>query len=289
MAITMENILSLKHWLRYQKAKRLFWDPSQIDLTQDKYQWSALTLPERKAAVRTCHFFLAGESVVASDLAPLLIALRTDPARNAECAYLVTQIMDEVLHVEFFTRWIQEVAGERATGQCISARHSQFFTRTLPTALDRLLTDPSDDAVIRAISTYHFITESVIAEAGYAGFAASFAERKLFPGLLDGIRLVRRDEARHIAFGIDMIRELARRSPALLAAFRDVTSTNAPIAIGMFRDYFDPFGATSPFGLIRSQTVSYAIAHYSKRLADVTEYAPSASAPVQAPAIPIMA
>mgnify|MGYP001801611401 FL=1 len=83
----------------------------------------------------------------------------------------------------------------------------------LPTNLDAVLTDESDEALVRAITTYHVVIEGMLAESGYHGFYRSFEANEILPGLVKGIRHIQRDEARHIAFGLDLLRAAFQRSP----------------------------------------------------------------------------
>ena len=49
----------------YEKAKRLgIWNPSDIDLTQDKVDWQNLAPPEQDLLLRLTAMFQAGEEAV---------------------------------------------------------------------------------------------------------------------------------------------------------------------------------------------------------------------------------
>ena len=54
---------------------------------------------------------------------------------------------------------------------------------------------------VRALTTYMLVCEGAIAETAYYAFAKAFdvTAQRLLPGLLDGLSLIKRDEARHVA------------------------------------------------------------------------------------------
>ncbi len=256
------------HWARYHKAKKLAWDPQAIDLDQDHRDWAALNEEERDATIRACALFLGGEEAVASDLAPLLVALRRREGQDAACAFLASQIWEETKHAEFFRRWLAEIAGDVDLDAYTGPSHTELFDRVLPDRLDTVLTDASDEALVRAVTTYHLFVEGTLAETGYHGFYEIFERRGILPGLVEGIRLVQRDEARHVAFGIDMLREAFEQDGDL----RDVLEVEAemlfPLVVGVLGDYFAPYGGEQdPFGLTATELLMFASAQFGKRQA----------------------
>jgi ribonucleoside-diphosphate reductase beta chain len=256
------------HWMRYHKAKKLAWDPQAIGLSQDRRDWDALDDDRRDATVRACALFLGGEEAVASDLAPMLIALRRRPGQEAACAFLAAQIWEETKHAEFFRRWIDGVAGDVDLSAHTGPSHRRLFEEVLPATLDDLLTDDSDEALVRALTTYHLFIEGTLAETGYHGFYSIFERRGIMPGLVEGIRLVQRDEARHIAFGIDVLREAFERGPGLRDVMDEVAETLFPLVVGTLADYFAPYGGEeNPFGLTATEMLTFASSQLAKRQA----------------------
>ena len=256
------------HWTRYHKAKKLAWDPQDIDLDQDLRDWDALDDERRDATIRACAMFLGGEEAVASDLAPMLIALRKRPGQEAACAFLASQIWEETKHAEFFRRWLGTVAGDVDAGAYDGPSSTALFDVHLPRALDTLLTDDSDEALVRAVTTYHVFIEGMLAETGYHGFYSIFESRGIMPGLVEGIRLVQRDEARHVAFGIDLLREAFERDAALRDVMEDEAETLFPLVVGTLEDYFAPYGGEqNPFGLTATEMLTYASSQLGKRQA----------------------
>ena len=255
------------HRRRYQKAKSLSWDPAAFDLDQDKADWAAFSDEERDAALRACALFLGGEEAVAGDLAPLMVALRKRPGNEAACAFLASQLWEEAKHAEFFERWITEVAGAPDLTPYASEPHAALFEIRLPEALDRLLADHSDEALVRAVATYHVLIEGTLAEAGYHGFYTCFKQRDVLPGLVAGIEHVQRDEARHIAFGIDLLRERFAQNPALAGILEEEAEDIFDLVVGILADYFAPYGgAENPFGLRADDIMLFAGNQLGKRM-----------------------
>ena len=56
---------------QYHMAKRLLWDPQDLDFAQDKRDWQGMDAREHDIVRRGLSLFLAGETYVTHDLAPL--------------------------------------------------------------------------------------------------------------------------------------------------------------------------------------------------------------------------
>jgi ribonucleoside-diphosphate reductase beta chain len=267
------------HWIRYQKAKRLGWDPQDVILIADRRDWEALTDDERDATARACAMFLGGEEAVAGELAPMLVALRRRRDQDSACAFLASQIWEETKHAEFFRRWLDDVTGSPDLESYTGASHAALFEDVLPRRLDALLTDASDEALVRAVTTYHIFIEGALAETGYHGFYSIFESRGTMPGLVEGIRLVQRDEARHIAFGIDLLRECFARDPALRDVMEEEAETLLPLVVGTLADYFAPYGGeANPFGLTATEMLTFASSQMAKRQHALERSEPEADA-----------
>lgn len=206
----------------YHKAKQLLWDPRDIDCDQDRRDWATMPERERDLILRAGALFLAGEEAVAHDLAPLLIAVRRDGGHIEDEFFLTTQIFEEAKHMEFFDRWFDEVTGGAIDlTDYLGPNYGPLFYEVLPAALNRLLTDSCPAAQVDASVVYHMIIEGVLAETGYHGFYQALSDRNLLPGLVRGIELVQRDEARHIAFGVYFLQRHVRANPALWTQIED--------------------------------------------------------------------
>ena len=197
----------------FQKAKRLgTWDPQAIDLSRDGPDWAGFDEVERDFLLRTLALFQAGEEGVTIDLLPLIMAV-AEEGRIEEEIFLTSFLWEEAKHVEFFRRWLDEVAlAPKDLERYLTPSYSELFLVELPGALGALKTDRSVEAKIRAAVTYNMIIEGVLAETGYAGFRNSLESTHKLPGLLDAIRLIARDESRHIRYGVFLIDRLVNES-----------------------------------------------------------------------------
>src|SRR5438105_15032201 len=147
----------------FQKAKRLgTWDPQALDLSRDAADWNGFTDLERDFLLRTLVLFQAGEEGVTSDLLPLIMAIAAE-GRLEEEIYLTSFLWEQAKHVEFFRRWLDQVA--LATGDLagfLTPSYSHLFLLALPSALQASQPDRSGEAQIPAWVTYNMILEGVL-------------------------------------------------------------------------------------------------------------------------------
>ncbi len=220
----------------YVKAKRLFWDPENIDLSEDVRQWPELSEEVQLGTLRLIAGFYRGEIAVTEDLSPLLFAVRKEGGHLEDEIFLCTQLFEEAKHTEFFDRWLNTVVpGVDLNEVAPVGPHYQFvFYEELPRTLHQLYTDQSRRAQLEAVATYHLMVEGVAAEAGYATAYLSLKERGLLPGLVKGFELIQRDEARHIAFGHYLAERIIRDDPDLLPVAKAQMRKLFPHILGLF-------------------------------------------------------
>ncbi len=248
----------------YHKAKQLVWDPRDIDLAQDARDWQRMGEREQDIILRLSAQFLGGEVAVTHDLAPLLIAIRQQGGLLEEEMFLTTQLFEESRHVEWFARWHQALGVPALPG--LSAPYHRLFQDELPSALGRLLNDPSPTAQVEAIATYHLIIEGVLAETGYRGYVRALRDHGLMPGTVRGIELVQRDEARHIAYGLYALERLLRSDPTLRDLLMARLNALLPLAFDILSETFAPYGDAIPFGLDPAEFITYAGEQFDHRL-----------------------
>ena len=81
-----------------------------------------------------------------------------------------------------------------------------------------LLTDQSPATQVKASITYNLIIEGVLAETGYHAYVQAALDRNnIMPGLKHGIGLLKRDEFRHLAYGVFLISRLVAQDHSTLA------------------------------------------------------------------------
>jgi ribonucleoside-diphosphate reductase beta chain len=250
----------------YHKAKRLMWDPQDLDFTQDGKDWSGMSDAERALIRRAVALFGGGETAVTNDLAPLLIALKREGGHLEEEMFLTTQLFEEAKHVEFFDAFTRHVIGVASDPLALGGEHYRQLFAELAAALDALLTDSSRAAQARAVASYHMIIEGVLAETGYYGFFQALRTRNLMPGLTQGLEYVQRDEARHVAFGLYLLTRIVNDDPALWRVIEAQLNRLLPLAQGVYLEVLGEFLPDIPFGLDLNDIVGYAGRQYLARV-----------------------
>jgi ribonucleoside-diphosphate reductase beta chain len=218
----------------FQKSKRLgVWDPAAINLEQDKRDWHGMDEQHRDGLIGLGIAFLAGEEAVTLDIMPLVNHVAR-AGRIEEEIYLTSFLWEEAKHVEFFRRWFDAVPGvTEDLNQYLGPAYKTIFYEELPTAMARLWTDDSREALAEALVTYNMIVEGVLAETGYYSYARQLEISGHMPGLQEGLRYIRRDESRHIRFGVYMLQVLLNEDPGVWGTVEARMGRLIPLAIAL--------------------------------------------------------
>jgi ribonucleoside-diphosphate reductase beta chain len=251
----------------YQKAKRLgVWDPAAIDFAQDRSDWESLDELQRETILSLTSLFVAGEEAVTLDLLPLVLAVARE-GRIEEELYLTTFLFEEGKHTELFSRFLHEVAGGPTDLDRFHVpSYRKLFYEELPAAMERVLSDSSPEALARASVTYNMIVEGVLAETGYHSYHESLAANGLLPALCAALVDVKRDESRHIAYGVYLLSRLVAEDAALWDVIDERMQELFPYALGVVAETFDRYeDGITPFGLELSTFTGYATAQFGKR------------------------
>ena len=252
----------------FQKAKKLgIWDPQAIDFTNDRPDWESFDDTERDFLLRTLTLFQAGEEGVTTDLLPLIMAV-AEEGRLEEEIYLTSFLWEEAKHVEFFRRWLDEVAHATYDLESyLTPSYRQLFLHDLPQSLGALKTDRTIEAQIRASVTYNMIIEGVLAETGYHGFRQSLEDSGKLPGLLEGIRYTARDESRHIRYGVFLLDRLINESSHGWEVMNQRMNELLGSALGVVSEFWEHYDDEhGPFGQRMETYVEYASTQFDKRL-----------------------
>lgn len=253
----------------WHKAKKLgIWNPRDIDFSQDIVDWQAMSERQRTGIARQSALFLAGEESVTLDLLPLLMVIARE-GRIEEEMYLTSFLWEEAKHVEGFRRFFDEVAQDHSDlSHYHGPNYRRIFCEELPNAMNRLLTDASPVAQVRASVTYNLIVEGVLAETGYYGYTRELTEQGKMPGMQQLVGLVKRDESRHIAFAIYFLsRLMAEHGDVVWEALQERMNELLPLTLGVVNDSYDAWGDDPPpFDLPREEVLAYATTQFQKRL-----------------------
>lgn len=253
----------------WHKAKQLgVWNPQDIDFSQDVLDWQGLNERQREALARQSALFLAGEESVTLDLLPLLMTVARE-GRLEEEIYLTSFLWEEAKHVEGFRRFFDEVAQDHTDlSRYHGPNYRRIFHEELPEAMNRLLTDASPVAQVRASATYNMIVEGVLAETGYYGYSRTLTENHLLPGMQQFVGLLKRDESRHIAFAVYFLsRLMAEHGDIVWEAFQQRMNELLPLTLGVVNDSYDANEDEElPFDVSRDDVLAYAMTQYQKRV-----------------------
>ena len=250
----------------FEKAKRLgIWNPSLLDFSQDVRDWQKLTDVERDLILRLTALFQAGEEAVTLDLLPLIGAIASEN-RIEEELFLTTFLWEEAKHTDFFSRFLSEVAGwEGDLSHYHTASYHAIFYQALPAAMGRLITDRSPAAQAEASLTYNMIVEGVLAETGYHAFFSMLERNNVMPGTREGIRLLKQDESRHIAYGVYLLARLIAEDDSLWNVIEERMNELVINAMGVIDEAFQCYDVV-PFGLSHDEFLNYALGQFQKRL-----------------------
>jgi len=210
----------------YSLAKRYgCWDPESIPVSEDRPHWASLDPAEREQFIKVCALFYVGEASVSETL-PWFFLSVLDPDRRM---FLASQIYDEVKHAEFFNRYFEQAFNAANPAAYITPTYRRILVDDLKLRgeeLGRALCNQDQDRVglasVLFAAKYFGIIEGVLAVTGYDALEDLAAKTSCFPRLLEGIRLIRADEGRHIAHGMGFIRETICNNPEYVAPVRQL-------------------------------------------------------------------
>ncbi len=249
----------------YNIAKSLgVWDPARIDLTEDKGNWQLLNSEQREQLIKVCALFYEGEVSVSDTLAWFMLAMPDLDRRM----FLSTQIFEEVKHAEFFERYFQEVCGNVNTAAYLVPEYKGVLLdklRQRGEEIGQALTSGNGDLGLKLVlfgAHYMGVVEGVMALTGYEFFEDLLAKTGMFPRLLEGIKLIRSDEGRHLVHGMDYIREELQQHPEYAGPVRELFMSEAAQIPRRTDFIFTP----NPLGLDRDRLQALSYSHHAQRM-----------------------
>lgn len=251
----------------WHKAKRLgVWNPADIDFAQDVADWQNLSPKERDLLLRLTGMFVAGEESVTLDLLPLIMTIARE-GRLEEEMFLTTFLWEEAKHVDFFANgFLKHIAPDAGDlSHYHTPAYRSLFYDELPQAMHALSTDSSPTAQARASVTYNMIVEGVLAETGYEAYFAALERNNLMPGVRQGILYLKRDESRHIAYGVYLLSRLIAADPQIWPVIEQRMNQLMPIAMQIITEIFAAYDEM-PFGLTFEEFSNIAMTNFGRRL-----------------------
>lgn len=251
----------------WHKAKKLgIWDPRDIDFSQDRRDWLCLAHDEKDILLRLTSQFQAGEEAVTLDLLPLIGVIAAE-GRLEEEMYLTSFLWEEAKHVEAFRRFLDEVAEETSDlSHYHSPAYRYIFYEALPSSLARLRTDASPHAQADAAVTYNLIVEGVLAETGYHAYYEVLRRNGILPGMQRVIDHLKRDESRHLAYGVFLLSRLMAEhgepvAHAIEQRMDQLLEPASQVVLEAFASY-----PVVPFGLKVDDFLHFATTQFLRRL-----------------------
>lgn len=216
------------HWERTQ------WSVGALDFSTDAESFAALPPETQRGVVWIFAHRFHAEFNVARLLAPFLEAA---PGWELQLL-LATQVADEHRHLQAVLRIYEEVFGVDGGFEGVrelADRNKDPVAESLYEALEARIFDlkrsPDEDTFLRAVFSYHVVGEGVVARTAQNLAVGQYERLGDFPGLIEGQRLVARDEARHIGIGISYARRrMADDGPRTRAAIDDCLEEFAQLA-----------------------------------------------------------
>ncbi len=258
------DMLPMRLW---RKAKKYgVWDPEAIDYRQDRHDWLQLNDLERDVLLRLTGMFVAGEESVTLDLLPLIMTMAKE-GRLEEEMFLTTFLWEEAKHVDFFANGFLAQVSQHVGDltRYHTSAYRQLFYQELPQTLHALTNDASPRAQARASVTYNMIVEGVLAETGYEAYFTALDRTNIMPGVRQGIQYLKRDESRHIAYGVFLLSRLIAEDAEIWDVVEHRMNELFPLAIDIIGEIFAAY-PTMPFGLTLDEFAGIAVHNFGRRM-----------------------
>ena len=250
----------------FQKSKKLgIWNPSDIEFEKDREDWRSLNETEQTVLLHLTSLFMAGEEAVTLDLLPLIRTVAME-GRIEDEIYLSSFLWEEAKHTEFFSLFTRHVLPfQPDLKQFHGPSYKKIFYDLLPSSLQKLDDDPSSENQLRASFTYNMLVEGTLAETGYVAYYQMLEENDLLPGMRKGIGLLKKDESRHIAFGLYFLQRILTENPHLQNILEDEMPDAIEDVIQLINELFEPYDPM-PFGLEKEWFIEYAGKQFQARM-----------------------
>jgi len=251
----------------FVKGNAKYWNPADIDFTQDAEDWQTLTDEERRSSTYLCAQFIAGEEAVTEDIQPFMKAMAAE-GRFGDEMYLTQFCFEEAKHTEVFRRWMDAVGLTDDLTSYVSENphYRTLFYEELPESLAILERDPSPLNQVRASVTYNHVIEGSLALTGYYAWQKVCTTRGILPGMQRLVKHIGDDERRHMAWGTFTCRRHIAADDSLFDAVQQRMGELLPHALGMIQWVQDQFEEPRPFDNDPQEFLDYAADRAQRRL-----------------------
>jgi len=210
----------------YRRWEESQWSPFDVDLSQDRADWNGMNDGDRGLVYWILSSLMVAEERITTKFSGLVGAYGTEE----EATFLATQQVDEARHMQFYSRFQDEVVAEPATvaehveraRRELSPAFRKIFDQALAQAHEKLVAEPKNlQAKVRFVTLYHLILESTLGLTTFR-FVTDFLEREsLLSGFVNGYSKIHHDETRHIGYGVWFLRETVRDDLGAADVVRD--------------------------------------------------------------------
>ncbi|RZQ61821.1 R2-like ligand-binding oxidase [Amycolatopsis suaedae] len=251
----------------FVKGNAKFWNPADIDFSQDAADWRDLDDEERRSATYLCAQFIAGEEAVTEDIQPFMKAMSAT-GRFGDEMYLSQFCFEEAKHTEVFRRWMDAVGLTEDLHPYVADNpyYRKLFYEELPDSLGVLAEDPSPLNQVRASVTYNHVIEGSLALTGYYAWQRICTERNILPGMQELVRRIGDDERRHMAWGTFTCRRHVAADDSMWDAVQQRMGELLPQALGMIEWVNNQFEEPRPFENDPQEFIEYAADRAQRRL-----------------------
>ena len=214
----------------YRLWERQNWASHEIDLTQDRRDWEAMTRVERDQIAWGLSASSSARSAWRRSSPGSSWPTRTSTRRRSSRPSRSTRPATRSTSTASASRSSarRHLRGApRAAPRHLNEAYFQLFDGQLVEAQPRLIDRPADvEAKVDFITTYHMVIEGTLALTGQHFQTKCLEQRGVLPGHLEGFRRISQDEHRHVAYGTWYLQRQAR-DPALARAHPGPSSCDA--------------------------------------------------------------
>ncbi|MDR7301513.1 R2-like ligand-binding oxidase [Haloactinomyces albus] len=255
----------------FTKGNAKFWNPADIDFTQDTEDWQRLSDDERARVAGLCSQFIAGEEAVTQDLQPFMAAMAAE-GRFADEMYLTQFVFEEAKHTQVFRLWMDAIGLTEDLHSYVEDNpgYRAIFYEALPESLQALHSDPSPSNQIRASVTYNHVVEGTLALTGYFAWNKICKSRGLFPGMQEIVRRIGDDERRHMAWGTFTCRRHVAADERNWELVQQRMDELLPHAVTQIQWRPEGYEDEHPFGLDIDELSAYASDRAGRRLGAIS-------------------
>jgi ribonucleoside-diphosphate reductase beta chain len=250
----------------FTKGNAKFWNPADIDFSQDAEDWRSLTDEQRRSSTFLCAMFIAGEEAVTEDIQPFMKAMASE-GRIGDEMYLTQFCFEEAKHTQVFRLWLDAVGLTDDLHPFVADNpgYRHIFYEALPESLRLLESDPSPANQIRASVTYNHVVEGTLALTGYYAWNKVCKTKGILPGMQELVKRIGDDERRHMAWGTFTCRRHVAADDKNWEIVQQSMFELLPHALSAIQWVYDQFDEM-PFEMDQQEFITYAAERAQRRL-----------------------